>query len=230
MEIREKVAERYRGAAVQMLEGGSGCCGDSCGSDEYSDLGTLASQSLGCGNPTAVAELQPGETVLDLGSGGGLDVILSARRVGPEGRAIGLDMTPEMVDLARRNARDQNVDNVEFMLGTIERIPLPDSSIDVIISNCVINLSTEKPVVFAEMARVLRSQGRVGVADIVAEDHLTVAERAERGDWAGCIAGALSESEYRQGLAEAGFVDIELTFTSSAAQGLHNTIIRAVKP
>jgi len=230
MEIKEQVAERYRTAALQMLDGETGCCGDSCGPKDYAGVGSLASVSLGCGNPTAVAELKPGESVLDLGSGGGLDVILSARRVAPGGRAIGLDMTPEMLELARRNAREQKVDNVEFMFGTIESIPLPDSSIDVIISNCVINLSTEKPRVFAEMARVLRSEGRVGVSDIVAEDHLTADERATRGDWAGCIAGALSESEYRQGLAEAGFVDIQVDFTSEVGDGLHNAIIRAMRP
>ncbi|HUO46183.1 MAG TPA: arsenite methyltransferase [Acidimicrobiia bacterium] len=231
MDIKEKVADRYRTAALQMLEGEAGCCGGSaCGSDHYSGEGDLASVSLGCGNPTAVAELNPGETVLDLGSGGGLDVIVSARRVSPGGRALGLDMTTEMLELARRNARQEGVDNAEFLLGHIEDIPLEADSVDVIISNCVINLSTDKPRVFAEMARVLRPGGRVGVADIVAEDWLTAEQRAERGDWAGCIAGALSEDEYRRGLTEAGFVDVELIFTSPAAEGMHNTIIRATLP
>ena len=155
---------------------------------------------LGCGNPMAVADLQPGEIVLDLGSGGGIDVILSARRVGPTGKAYGLDMTEEMLDLARRNAADAAVDNVEFLTGDIESVPLPAGSVDVVISNCVINLSVDKPAVFAEMFRVLRAGGRVGVSDVVAEDRLSAADRAERGDHVGCIAGALSVSEYEAGL------------------------------
>jgi ubiquinone/menaquinone biosynthesis C-methylase UbiE len=193
-------------------------------------MGEMAEVSLGCGNPTAVAELHPGETVLDLGSGGGLDVIVSARRVAPGGRAIGVDMTPEMLELARKNATAAGVENVEFLLGHIEELPLPSGSVDVIISNCVINLSTEKPRVFSEMARVLSPGGRIGIADIVADDFLTPAERAERGDWAGCIAGALSENEYRRGLTEAGFTDIDLEFTSEAAQGMYNALIRARRP
>jgi ubiquinone/menaquinone biosynthesis C-methylase UbiE len=177
-----------------------------------------------------VAELRPGDTVLDLGSGAGLDVIVSARRVSPGGRAIGLDMTPEMLDLARRHARQEGVDNAEFLYGHMEDIPLPDDSIDVVISNCVVNLSTDKPRVFSEIARVLRPGGRIGIADIVAEDWLTPTQRAERGDWAGCIAGALSEAEYRKGLAEAGFIDVDLVFTSPVAEGMHNAIIRATLP
>jgi SAM-dependent methyltransferase len=231
MDIKEKVADRYRSAALQMLQGEAGCCGGStCGDGGYDDLGEMAEVSLGCGNPTAVAELHPGETVLDLGSGGGLDVIVSARRVAPGGKAIGVDMTPEMLELARKNATAAGVANVEFLLGHIEDLPLPAGSVDVIISNCVINLSTEKPRVFAEMARVLAPGGRIGIADIVADDFLTPEERAERGDWAGCIAGALSENEYRRGLAEAGFTDIDLEFTSEAAQGMYNALIRANRP
>jgi ubiquinone/menaquinone biosynthesis C-methylase UbiE len=231
MDIKEKVADRYRSAALQMLQGETGCCGGStCSDGGYDDMGEMAEVSLGCGNPTAVAELHPGETVLDLGSGGGLDVIVSARRVAPGGRAIGVDMTPEMLELARKNATAAGVENVEFLLGHIEELPLPSGSVDVIISNCVINLSTEKPRVFSEMARVLSPGGRIGIADIVADDFLTPAERAERGDWAGCIAGALSENEYRRGLAEAGFTDIDLEFTSEAAQGMYNALIRARRP
>ena len=231
MDIKEKVADRYRSAALQMLEGESGCCGGStCGDGGYEDMGEMAGVSLGCGNPTAVAELRAGETVLDLGSGGGLDVIVSARRVAPGGKAIGIDMTREMLELARKNATAAGVDNVEFLQGHIEDLPLPDGSVDVIISNCVINLSTEKPRVFAEMARVLTSGGRIGIADIVADDFLTPEERAERGDWAGCIAGALSENEYREGLAGAGFTEIDLEFTSEAAQGMYNALIRARRP
>jgi ubiquinone/menaquinone biosynthesis C-methylase UbiE len=177
-----------------------------------------------------VAELGKGETVLDLGSGGGLDVILSARRVGPNGKAYGLDITPEMLALARRNAAEAGIANAEFMEGNIESIPLPAGSVDVIISNCVINLSPEKPAVFAEMFRVLKPQGRVAVSDVVAEDRLLPKERAERGDWAGCIAGALSVSEYREGLAGAGFTDIEVSFTHEVTEGLHGAIVRARRP
>jgi SAM-dependent methyltransferase len=186
--------------------------------------------SLGCGNPTAVAELKPGETVLDLGSGGGIDVLLSARRVGPEGFAYGLDMTNEMLELARRNAAEAGATNVEFLQGYIEDIPLPNQSVDVIISNCVINLSADKDAVFAEMLRVLRPGGRIGISDIVAEDALTLDERAERGSWVGCIAGALSVTEYTAGLEAAGFVDISLTPTHPVAEGMHSMIVRATRP
>jgi SAM-dependent methyltransferase len=206
---------------------GSGLYGD-VERDELPDAAVMA--SLGCGNPIAVAELAPGETVLDLGSGGGIDVILSARRVAPGGRAYGLDMTDEMLDLARRNAADAGVDNVEFLKGHIEDVPLPDASIDVVISNCVINLSTDKPAVFAEMHRVLRPGGRVGVSDVVAEDRLSATDRAERGDYVGCIAGALSVSEYEAGLEAAGFVDVSVTFTHDVADGLHGAIVRAIRP
>ena len=186
--------------------------------------------SLGCGNPTAVAELHEGERVLDLGSGGGIDVILSARRVGPSGRAIGLDMTDEMLELAVRNAAEAGVDNVEFVRGTIESIPLPSASVDIVISNCVINLAADKAAVFTEIARVLRPGGRVGVSDVVADDRLSPADRAERGSYAGCIAGALSFAEYRAGLAAVGLVDVSIEPTHAVADGLHGAIVKAVKP
>jgi arsenite methyltransferase len=186
--------------------------------------------SLGCGNPLAVAELHTGERVLDLGSGGGIDVLLSARRVGPTGFAYGVDMTDEMLRLARANAAKAGASNVEFVKGTIEDVPLPDGAVDVVISNCVINLSTDKPAVLAEMFRVLAPGGRIGISDVVAEDDLTPAQRAERGSYVGCIAGALSRAEYLDGLAAAGFTDADVTFTHEAAAGMHAAIIRAVKP
>lgn len=195
---------------------------------ELPDAAVLA--SLGCGNPTAVAELQAGETVLDLGSGGGIDVLLSARRVGPTGLAIGVDMTDEMLDLARANAAEAGVANVEFRKGTIEDLPLADDSVDVVISNCVVNLAADKGAVLAEIARVLRPGGRIGISDVVAEDHLTPTERAERGSYVGCIAGALSMTEFREGLAAVGLTDVDLQPTHAVADGLHSTIIRARKP
>jgi arsenite methyltransferase len=213
-----------------------GCSGDATfGSGLYSDAeadqlpSAALTASLGCGNPTAVADLQTGQTVLDLGSGGGIDVILSARRVGPTGFAYGLDMTDEMLALARRNSADAGVTNVEFLRGNIEQIPLPDGSVDVIISNCVINLSVDKPAVFAEMFRVLRPGGQVGVSDVVAEDRLSAADRASRGDFVGCIAGALSEGEYAEQLRAAGFAGIDIAFTHSVADGMHGAIVRATK-
>ena len=186
--------------------------------------------SLGCGNPTAVAELRAGETVLDLGSGGGIDVLLSAKRVGPTGFAYGLDMTDEMLALAEQNKAKAGASNVAFLKGVIENVPLPAGSVDVIISNCVINLSTDKPAVLAEMFRVLRPGGRIGISDVVAEDDLSAEQRAERGSYVGCIAGALSRSEYLDGLAAVGFADAEVTFTHEAAPGMHGAIIRASKP
>ena len=186
--------------------------------------------SLGCGNPLAVADVNPGETVLDLGSGGGIDVLLSARRVGAPGKAYGLDMTPEMLELARSNAQQAGVSNVEFVAGHIEDIPLPEASVDVVISNCVIDLSTDKLAVFASVHRVLRPGGRVGLSDVVAEDHLTRQQRGERGSWVGCIAGALSIGEYEQGMTEAGFVDVQITLTRPVADGMHSAIIKARKP
>ena len=186
--------------------------------------------SLGCGNPLAVADLREGERVLDLGSGGGIDVLLSARRVGPSGFAYGVDMTDDMLALARANAARAGAANVEFRKGEIEALPLPDASVDVVISNCVINLSTDKPAVLAEVFRVLVPGGRVGIADVVAEDHLSPADRAVAGSYVGCIAGALTRSEYLGGLAAAGFAGASVTFTTEAAPGMHSAIIRAVKP
>lgn len=221
----------------------SGCCGgetgtidDSFGAALYGadDQGALPGEavaaSLGCGNPTAVAELKAGEKVLDLGSGGGIDVLLSARRVGETGFAYGVDMTDEMLELARANAAKAGATNVEFLQGTIEDVPLPDSSVDVVISNCVINLSVDKPKVLAEMFRVLVPGGRIGISDVVAEDHLSPEDRAERGSYVGCIAGALSKQEYLTGLAQAGFVDAEVEFTHEAVPGMHGAIVRATKP
>lgn len=186
--------------------------------------------SLGCGNPTAVAELHKGERVLDLGSGGGIDVLLAARRVGPAGFAYGLDMTDEMLDLAEANKAKADATNVEFLKGTIEDVPLPDGSVNVVISNCVINLSTDKQAVLAEMFRVLTPGGRIGVSDVVAEDHLSPEQKAERGSYVGCIAGAMSVSEYLSGLAAVGFTDTGVEFTHEAADGMHAAIIRASKP
>lgn len=191
---------------------------------------TAARASLGCGNPTAVAELRAGERVLDLGSGGGIDVLISAQRVGPSGFAYGVDMTPEMIELARRNAREAGAENVEFRQGSIEDLPFEDGSVDAVISNCVINLSTDKAAVLTEAFRVLAPGGRLGISDVVAEDHLTPDERAERGSYSGCIAGALSRAEYLTLLAESGFDGAEVTFTQDVTEGMHNAIIRAHKP
>jgi arsenite methyltransferase len=186
--------------------------------------------SLGCGNPIAVADLREGETVLDLGSGGGIDVLLSARRVGPTGKAYGLDMTDEMLDLARRNAREAGATNVEFLRGRIEAIPLPGESVDVVISNCVVNLSTDKAAVLTEIARVLRPGGRIGISDVVADNHLTPTDRADRGSYVGCIAGALTFTEYTEGLTAAGLTDITVTPTHEVTDGMYGAIIRATKP
>jgi arsenite methyltransferase len=242
--LREEVRLRYAEAAHAASSGTSACCGDGCCGGEAEDAfgGALYADhqrgdlpepallaSLGCGNPTAVAELREGETVLDLGSGGGIDVILSAKRVGPTGRAFGLDMTDEMLALAQSNAEKANVANAIFLKGMIEDVPLPAASVDVVISNCVINLSVDKPAVFVEMARVLKAGGRIGVSDVVAEDRLTPAERAERGSYVGCIAGALSVSEYEEGLRAAGFEDVSVTFTHEVAAGMHSAIVKAVR-
>jgi len=238
-ELREEVRRRYADAATAGGGCGSGsCCGDDVLAnadalydpeqrDELPDAAALA--SLGCGNPTAVADLRAGETVLDLGSGGGIDVILSARRVGPTGLAFGLDMTDEMLALARRNAEEAGVRNAIFLKGVIEQVPLPAESVDVVISNCVVNLSVDKPAVLAEMARVLKPGGRIGISDIVAEDHLTPRERGERGSYVGCIAGALSKAEYDAGLRAAGFDDVSVAFTYPVADGMHSAIVKAVK-
>ena len=235
--IHEHVREHYAAAAT-VAKGGSCCSADpsQIGPGLYSALeqadlpeaAVLA--SLGCGNPTAVAELREGERVLDLGSGGGIDVLLSAKRVGPTGRVFGLDMTDEMLALAQRNATEAGATNVEFLRGHIEAIPLPAASVDVVISNCVINLAADKGEVFREIARVLRPGGRMGVTDIVAEDRLTAAEREERGSYVGCIAGALSFSEFRVGLEAAGLVDVTLTPTHDVADGMVSAIVQARKP
>jgi arsenite methyltransferase len=235
--IRAAVAARYAGLARAAQAGQLVTDGDpdgSCGTPAYPDADGLPEAavraSLGCGNPVAVADLRPGETVLDLGSGGGIDVLISARRVGPAGQAYGLDMTEEMLDLARANAHAAGAGNVEFLRGQIEAIPLPDGSVDVIISNCVINLSTDRPAVFAESFRVLRPGGRLGISDILAEDRLTPAERLERGAQAGCIAGAPSFAEYRDGLSLAGFTGITITPARQVGDGVHAAIIRAARP
>ena len=239
-EVRERVRARYASAAATVAEGGIPACGDSCADETGAGLYSAAEQleipedavtaSLGCGNPIAVAELRDGETVLDLGSGGGIDVLLSGRRVGPAGKAYGLDMTEEMLSLARANAARAGATNVEFLQGHIEAIPLPDSSVDVIISNCVINLSGNKPAVFAESFRVLRAGGRLGVSDILAEDHLTPAQRSERGGPIGCIAGALSFAECQEGLSHAGFTGITITPSHEVATGMYSAIVRASRP
>lgn len=242
-ELRETVRQRYAAAAVKVSGGGAACCGpesvevdENFGSTRYAsdERAALPPQavaaSLGCGNPTAVAELREGDRVLDLGSGGGIDVLLSARRVGPAGKAYGLDMTEEMLALALANAAKAGATNVEFVKGTIEAIPLPANTIDVVISNCVINLSVDKPAVFAETFRVLAPGGRIGVSDVVADDALSPEQRAERGDFVGCIAGALSFAEYRHGLEAAGFTDVEITPTQEVADGMHSAIVRAIKP
>jgi arsenite methyltransferase len=248
-QLREQVRRRYAEAATAASAGGCGCnddgscCGNvACDGDEAAfgdvlydaeqrgelpETATLA--SLGCGNPTAVADLHEGETVLDLGSGGGIDVILSAKRVGPNGTAYGVDMTDEMLALAQRNARDARVRNAHFLKGVIESIPLPAESVDVVISNCVINLSVDKPAVLTEIARVLRPGGRIGISDVVAEDELSPSERAQRGSYVGCIAGALSRSEYEAGLEAAGFDEISVEFTHEVADGMHAAIVKAIK-
>ncbi len=235
MTVKQLVKDHY-GAAARKARAEPGAALEPLSTDLYGDAEQAAvpsealQASLGCGNPTALAELAPGETVLDLGSGGGIDVLLSARRVGPAGKAYGLDMTGEMLTLAERNAARAGVTNAEFLKGYLEAIPLPAAAVDVVISNCVINLSADKPAVFAETHRVLRPGGRLGVSDVVAEDRLSPAARAERGDHAGCIAGALSISEYRDGLAAAGFTGIDITLTRQLADGIHSAIIRAAKP
>ncbi len=255
-QIHATVRDHYAAAARSVLEApdaAASCCGDGCGcgeapirldagqagmwgADRYSplDLANLPNAavlaSLGCGNPTAVAELRPGETVLDLGSGGGIDILLSAQRVGRTGRAIGVEMTDEMLELARGNAASAGTTNVQFLRGTIEELPLADASVDVVISNCVINLAADKSAVFHEIARVLRPGGRVGVSDVVADDALSAAQREARGSFAGCIAGALSFAEYAAGLEEAGLTDVEIEATHAVADGMYGAIIRARRP
>jgi arsenite methyltransferase len=255
-EAARAVLEPRPGVTAQCVEisGTGSCCGSSAG-DSCCGTGSAAAEavggfsenlyregetdglpveavlaSLGCGNPLAVADLHEGERVLDLGSGGGIDVLLSGRRVGPSGFAYGVDMTDEMLTVARANAARAGAGNVEFLKGEIEALPLPDASVDVVISNCVINLSTDKPAVLAEMFRVLVPGGRIGITDVVAEDRLSPADRAAAGSYVGCIAGALSRSEYLDGLAAAGFAGASVTFTHQAAPGMHSAIIRAIKP
>jgi SAM-dependent methyltransferase len=245
-ELREEVRRRYAESAKAVLGDGSGCgCGNGscCSGESDAKFGetlynveqrgelpeTATRASLGCGNPTAVAELREGETVLDLGSGGGIDVILSAKRVGPLGTAYGLDMTDEMLALAQRNASEARVSNVHFLKGVIEQIPLPANSVDVVISNCVINLSVDKAAVLSEIARVVKPGGRIGISDVVAEDSLSAEERAKRGSYVGCIAGALSKGEYEAGLEAAGFEQVSVTFTHEVADGMHGAIVKAVK-
>jgi arsenite methyltransferase len=246
-DVHEEVRARYADAALTVLGNesaqaiASSCCGPAViepetakqlySAIELEDVPDSASlASLGCGNPVAVAELHAGETVLDLGSGGGIDVLLSAKRVGPTGHAYGLDMTDEMLELARQNAAEAGATNVEFVKGTIETIPLADASIDVVISNCVVNLAADKSAVFEEMARVLRPGGRIGITDIVAEDQLTTEQRLERGSYTGCIAGALSISEFRDGLLAVGLTDVQVTPTHAVADQMHSAIIRATNP
>jgi arsenite methyltransferase len=247
-EIREAVRERYAAAAKNR----GSCCGPSSdqidrtvleeherevfGRSQYADEDRAALPedaqvaSLGCGNPTAIAQLNEGESVLDLGSGGGIDVLLSAKRVGRSGKAYGLDMTDEMLELARRNAREAGVSNVEFVKGTIEEIPLPDSSVDVIISNCVINLSGDKPQVLREAARVLKPGGRFAVSDVIADKDMDEATRRDMQEWTGCIAGALTREEFEQALADAGLEEIEVRETHRVHEHATSAIVRARKP
>lgn len=237
-DVRELVRNRYASAAKSVSS--DACCTDcGCGSNFGSqlyeinetaglpDAAVLA--SLGCGNPMTVAELREGETVLDLGSGGGIDVFLSARRVGPTGKVFGLDMTDEMLALANKNKSEAGITNAEFLKGYIEEIPLPANTIDVVISNCVINLSSDKSKVFSEMARVLKPGGRIRITDIVAENHLTESDRAERGSHVGCIAGALSFEEYESGLRGAGFDEVSIEPTHAVAEEMLSATIKATK-
>jgi arsenite methyltransferase len=258
-DIREIVRERYAAAANRIAEGtgcgcgtsdsASSCCGtvdadmrttDADGVEVYGAAlygdeaagATAASvdASLGCGVPTAVADLHEGETVLDLGSGAGADVLISAGRVGPTGRAIGLDMTDEMLTLAHENAAEAGVDNVEFVKGHIENIPLPDNSVDVVISNCVINLSADKPQVLRETARVLKPGGRFAVSDVIADPDMDAATRTDMVQWTGCVAGALTEQEFTDALTAAGLVDIEIRPTHRVHTHAVSAIVRARKP
>ena len=253
-QIRDVVRERYAGAARSVGQGKPGCCGpsgsscgcgtdvpDACGDvgfgsrlyspeerDALPDAAELA--SLGCGNPTAVAELKEGETVLDLGAGGGIDVLLSARRVGRTGKAYGLDMTDEMLELARRNQQEAGIANAEFLKGAIEEVPLPEDSIDAVISNCVINLSGDKPAVFREAARVLRPGGRFAVSDVVADGDMDEATRRDMEQWTGCIAGALTRDDFERELVSAGFEEVEVTETHRVHDQAVSAIIRARLP
>jgi arsenite methyltransferase len=246
--IRESVRERYAAAAKAVAENtAAGCCGsavkltDEQGTQVFgrslydsADAGAVpegaVAASLGCGVPTAVAELHEGETVLDLGSGAGADVLISAKRVGPTGKAIGLDMTDEMLELARANAADAGVENVEFIKGYLEDMPLADAAVDVVISNCVINLSGDKPQVIREAARVLKPGGRLAVSDVIADPDINEQTRADMAAWTGCVAGALTEAEFRAALQDAGLADIEIRETHRVHEHAGAAIIRARKP
>ena len=237
--LQQAVRNRYAAAARAVAAGerDPSCCApeDGIGAECY-DSEALAqlpaaavAASIGCANPVAVADLAPGEVVLDLGSGGGIDVLLSARRVGPTGKAYGLDMTDEMLELARANQAEAGVDNVEFLKGHMEAIPLPDASVDVILSNCVIALSVDKPAVFSEAYRVLRLGGRLAVADVVVQSRDRGAEQADPEAWAACVAGALTESEYRAALVGAGFIDVSIEHSHDLADRSSSVIVRASK-
>jgi SAM-dependent methyltransferase len=245
--VREQMRDRYAAAAVAAHTGEGSCCtsdvllDDASGQQVFGDAlydeaeasgvpQAAVQASLGCGVPTAVADLHEGETVLDLGAGGGADVLISAGRVGPTGRAIGLDMTDEMLELARANAAAASVKNVEFVKGYIEDIPLPDGSVDVVISNCVINLSADKPKVLREAARVLRPGGRLAVSDVIADPDMDAATRADMAQWTGCIAGALTRGEFEAALTAAGLGGIEITETHRVHAHAGSAIIRARKP
>ncbi len=247
-DVREAVRERYAAAATSVSSGaeaGEACCaaetvlgeeeakvfGAGLYGDEQAELPDTATMaSLGCGNPTAVAELNAGETVLDLGSGGGIDVLLSARRVGPTGKAYGLDMTDEMLALARQNQEKAGVENVEWLRGQIESIPLPAETVDVVISNCVINLSGDKPKVLAEAARVLKPGGRFAVSDVIADEDMDEATKADMRQFTGCIAGALTRREFEEALAAAGLVEIEIQETHRVHEKAGSAIVCARKP
>jgi arsenite methyltransferase len=252
--IREAVQVRYAAAATRSAAGeheqaraveAAGCCGPTggCGPVDVAFGGRLydpdeaagvpdgaVAASLGCGVPTAVADLQPGEVVLDLGSGAGADVLISARRVAPGGRVYGLDMTPEMLDLARRNAAEAGVDNVVFLQGYLEEIPLPAASVDVVISNCVINLAADKRVVLREAARVLRPGGRFAVSDVLADPDMDPAVRADLDQWTGCVAGALTRGDFERALVEAGLTDVEVIESHRVHEHAASAVIRARKP
>jgi arsenite methyltransferase len=238
-DVRETVRQKYAAAATAAASG-AGCCSPAddaglFGASLYADSGQNVPQgaiiaSLGCGIPTAVADLHEGETVLDLGSGAGADVLISAQRVGPTGRAIGLDMTDEMLELARANAVDAGLENVEFLKGYLEDVPLDDETVDVVISNCVINLSGDKPQVMREAARVLRPGGRLAVSDVIADRDMDERTRADMAAWTGCVAGALTEAEFRSTLERAGFGEIEITETHRVHERAGAAIIRARKP
>ena len=256
-DIRETVREKYAAAAraastgahdqARAFESESGCCAGAAGCSPADETGIFGatlydeaaredvpaaavSASLGCGVPTAVADLHEGETVLDLGSGAGADVLISARRVGPTGKAIGLDMTDEMLELARANAAEAGVKNVEFVTGYLEDLPLADGAVDVVISNCVINLSGDKPRVLREAARVLRAGGRFAVSDVIADRGMDEQTRADMAAWTGCVAGALTEAEFRAALDDAGLEDIEIRETHRVHEHAGAAIIRAGKP